>query len=305
MKGPGCVVILGPTAVGKTGVSLELAGDAFEIVSADSVQVYRYLDIGSGKPERSDRERIRHHLIDRVDPDVPYTAGDFCRDADAAFRDIGGRGKAPMVVGGTGLYIDSFFQGLSDIPDIPADIREILRGELRTRGVGAMHGELMRVDPVFGGRISPRDTQRTLRGLEVYRGTGRPLSSYFNEKRRYGPEEALFIGLREEREALGKRIDRRVEGMMERGLVDEVRALRMRGYGPGLKSMRSIGYAEVNRHLDGGMTLGDTVARIKTVTRNYAKRQMTWFGKNARVRWFSPGDTDGMSALIRRWLDGG
>ncbi|MBN2079373.1 MAG: tRNA (adenosine(37)-N6)-dimethylallyltransferase MiaA [Spirochaetes bacterium] len=304
MKRSGCVVILGPTAVGKTVVSLDLAGDIFEIISADSVQVYRYLDIGSGKPERSERERVRHHLIDRVEPDVPYTVGDFCRDADAAVREIAGRGKVPMVVGGTGLYIDSFFQGLSDIPDIPIDIREILRDELRDRGVESMHGELMRVDPVFGGRISPRDAQRTLRGLEVYRGTGRPLSSYFNEKRRYGPEDALFIGLRDERDPLRERIDRRVEGMMDRGFVEEVRSLRQRGYGPALKSMKSIGYAEIHRFLDGEMELNETVERIKTVTKNYAKRQMTWFGKNKRISWFGRTEMDALRELVRQWLGG-
>ncbi len=304
MKRTRCVVILGPTAVGKTGVSLDLAGGSFEIISADSVQVYRYLDIGSGKPERSERDRVRHYLIDRVEPDVSYTAGDFCRDADAAVREITGRGKVPMVVGGTGLYIDSFFQGLSDIPGIPTDIREILRDELRDRGVESMHGELMRVDPVFGGKISPRDTQRTLRGLEVFRATGRPLSSYFGEKRRHGPGDALFIGLREERDILRERIDRRVEGMMARGFVDEVRSLRRRGYGPGLKSMKSIGYAEIHRFLDGGMKLDETVERIKTVTKNYAKRQMTWFGKNSGVRWFGPAESNALRETVRRWLDG-
>ncbi len=281
-----------------------MARDEFEIISADSVQVYKYLDIGSGKPEPSERERVCHYLIDRVEPDYPFTAGDFCREANAALQEIMGRGKLAMMVGGTGLYIDSFFQGLSDIPDVSKDIREILRDEMRERGPEALHEELLKVDPGFGERISSRDTQRIMRGLEVYRGTGRPLSSYFRDRRHNRPGGPLYIGIFEEREVLRKRIDRRVETMMARGLVEEVRSLRERGYGPGLKSMRSIGYAEVNRLLDGESDMADTVNKIKTVTKQYAKRQMTWFGKNDRIQWFKNTDMKRIDALIRQWLDG-
>ncbi|OHD66820.1 MAG: tRNA (adenosine(37)-N6)-dimethylallyltransferase MiaA, partial [Spirochaetes bacterium RBG_13_51_14] len=169
----------GPTAAGKTVVSLEVAGDRCEIISADSVQVYRYLDIGSGKPDKADRVRIRHYLIDWVDPDYQFTAGEFCREAGKAVREIVACGKLPLFVGGTGLYIDSFFRGLSEIPEISPDVGEMLRNELLERGLKNLHEELVRVDPGFGKRIHPNDTQRIMRGLEVYRGTGRPLSSYY------------------------------------------------------------------------------------------------------------------------------
>jgi tRNA dimethylallyltransferase len=299
------LVLAGPTAVGKTGASLELAGDRFEIVSADSVQVYKYLDVGSGKPERADRERIPHHLIDVVEPDVPFTAGEFCREAGKAAALIASRDRMPMIVGGTGLYIDSYFQGLSEIPEIAPEVRESIRADVASGGLRRLHDELVRVDPAFGGRIHPNDTQRIIRGLEVFRGTGRPLSSYYTDKRRYGSDDTLYIGLYEERDELRRRIDARVDAMFGRGFVDEVRSLRDRGYGPGLNSMQSIGYAEINLFLDGALGLDETVERIKTVTKQYAKRQMTWFRKNKRVVWVRAGETENMQLLVRRWLDSG
>jgi tRNA dimethylallyltransferase len=297
------LVLVGPTAVGKTGASLELAGDRFEIVSADSVQVYKYLDVGSGKPERADRERIPHHLIDVVEPDLPFTAGEFCREAVKAAALIASRNRMPMIVGGTGLYIDSYFQGLSEIPEIAPEVRESIRADMAGGGLQQLHEELVRVDPAFGGRIHPNDTQRIIRGLEVFRGTGRPLSSYYTGKRRYGSDDTLYIGLYEEREVLRRRIDARVDGMFNRGFVDEVRSLRDRGYSPGLNSMQSIGYAEINLFLDGALGLAEAVERIKTVTKQYAKRQMTWFRKNKRVAWVRAGEIENMRLLVQRWLD--
>ncbi len=294
------VVIVGPTAAGKTGVSLELAEDGFEIISADSVQVYRHLDIGSGKPDRAARESVRHHLIDCVDPDYHFTAGEFCRRAGSAAMEIAARGGQPMVVGGTGLYIDSFFGGLSNIPEVDQDIRDQLYRELDECGLPCLYDGLLRIDPEFGMRIHPHDRQRILRGLEVYRGTGRPVSAYYGERRRYGSDAVLYIGLYEDRDTLRARIGNRVDSMVESGLVEEVQSLRSRGYGPELNSMKSIGYAEINGFLDGNLKRGEAIEKIKLATGQYAKRQLTWFKKNKRVHWFRAGERKEIKELLRR-----
>jgi tRNA dimethylallyltransferase len=299
------VVLAGPTAAGKTGASLSVAGDCFEIISADSVQVYRHLDIGSSKPSIHDREHIRHYLIDWVEPDFSFTAGEFCREARKAAEEISAHGRIPMIVGGTGLYIDSYFQGLSGIPEIPEKIKRSLRDELNDRGLEALYNELILVDPGFGIRLHPNDTQRVLRGLEVYRGTGRPLSSFFSSRMPYGSKSVLYIGLYEERDIMRKRIEERVDRMISIGMVDEVRALRRMGFGPGLRSMSSIGYAEINRYLDGKMQMDEAVEKIKIATKNYAKRQVTWFRKNERFFWIKSGETLKIKELLRRWLDEG
>jgi tRNA dimethylallyltransferase len=293
----------GPTAAGKTAVSLSVAGNCFEIISADSVQVYRHLDIGSNKPGIHDRERIRHYLVDWVEPDFSFTAGEFCREARKAAEEISAHGRIPMIVGGTGLYIDSYFQGLSEIPEIPEKIKRMLREELSERGREVLYSELLEVDPGFGMRLHPNDTQRILRGLEVYRGTGRPLSSFFGARTPYGSKSVLYVGLYEERDIIRQRIEERVDRMISMGMVDEVRALRRMGFGPGLRSMRSIGYAEINRYLDGKTQLVEAAEKIKTVTKNYAKRQMTWFRKNERFIWIRSGEIPKIKELLRRWLN--
>ncbi len=290
--------MVGPTAAGKTEIACRLAEDIFEVISADSVQVYKYLDIGSAKPSRSERERIRHYLIDWVEPDSHFTAGEFCREALKASEEIFSRSKYPMIVGGTGLYIDSFFQGLSEIPDVPEDLKRALRKELNDRGLKSLHGELLHSDPEFGMRISPGDTQRILRGLEVFRATGRPISSFYTSRRVFGKNDALFVGIHEDRGIIKKRIEERVDGMISRGLVDEVRSLRRSGYGPDLQSMKSIGYAEINCYLDDIMKLDEAIEKIKVATKRYAKRQMTWFRKNKAIHWFKNSEFERIRELI-------
>jgi tRNA dimethylallyltransferase len=289
--------------VGKTDLSLSLASRQFEIVSADSVQVYRYLDIGSGKPSRADRERIRHHVIDIVDPDSPFSAGDFCRAAYDSCNEIAARGNIPLFVGGTGLYIDSFFRGLSRIPEAEASVRATLKRRLDEQGVEALHGELAIHDPLFASRISSRDTQRVLRGLEVFMSAGRPLSSFYAEKQGHQSSRTLFIGLNDERQLVRQRIAQRVDAMIDTGLVDEVRSLRERGYGPGLKSMKSIGYAEINAFLDNALSLDQAVEKIKTNTAQYAKRQMTWFRRRSDIAWFAPDERKKIFNLVEEWID--
>ncbi len=297
------MVLVGPTASGKTALSLELAAFGFEIISADSVQVYRYLNIGSGKPAVEERSSVRHYCIDIVDPDYNFTAGEFCRCADSAVGEIAQRGKVPLFVGGTGLYIDSYFFGLSEIPTVEESIKKDLLQELQKRGIASLYKELKECDPAFASRIHPNDRQRILRGLEVFRQSGRPLSSFFGETMRRASENTLFVGLRVARDVLRERISERVDSMLRSGLVEEVECLRERGYGPDLKSMKSIGYAEVNLFLDGHMDKSGLAEKIKINTARYAKRQMTWFGKNDRIQWFAPEEKSRIFDVILKWKE--
>jgi tRNA dimethylallyltransferase len=294
--------LVGPTAAGKTRISLELAENIFEIISADSVQVYRHLDIGSGKPSKEERSAVPHHLIDIVDPDYSFTAGDFCREASRAADGILKKSRIPMFVGGTGLYIDSFFKGLSEIPLVGGSIKDELRHELSEKGLPYLYEELMRCDRDFAGRIHPNDRQRILRGLEVYRGTGKPLSAYFDARGGNESTDTLYVGIAAEKDELERRIHRRVDSMMEAGFADEVRLLREMGFAPTLNSMKSIGYAQLNEYLDGRVSLGEAVALIKAETRKYAKRQMTWFRKNPRIRWHTVFEIEKIRELIYNWF---
>lgn len=262
--------------------------------------MYRYLNIGSGKPGRDVRESVRHYCINIVDPDYPFTAGDFCREARSAGERIERDGRIPLFVGGTGLYIDSFFDGLSDIPPVDLSVRRRLLEELDERGLEHLYEVLREADPVFAGSIHRNDRQRIIRGLEVFRGTGEPLSSYFGAKQGYGSPRTVYIGLYDRMEVLRERIDRRVERMMETGFFDEVVALRAMGYGPHLKSMKSIGYHEINLCLDRGADIPETVAQIKANTKKYAKRQMTWFRKNSKIEWFRLAEKDKIVHYIQR-----
>ena len=248
------------------------------------------MDIGSSKPDIQERKVIKHHLIDIVDPDYNFTAGDFCRQAKESCDQILKKNKYPLFVGGTPFYIDSFFQGLSEIPEINDSIKQQLKFELDKYGLPALYDELRRHDEIFSKKIHFNDKQRILRGLEVYRGTGKPLSYFFNNKISYESHETVYIGLDLDREILKKRIDQRVDHMIQSGLLDEVISLRKTGYGSGLKSMQSIGYLEINQYLDGELDLNDAVEKIKTETKKYAKRQMTWFRRNKKILWI--GNTD-------------
>ncbi len=217
--------------------------------------MYRYLDIGSGKPDPENRKRIRHYLIDCVDPDFPFSAGEYVARALAACEEISSRARLPLFVGGTGLYINALFQGLSEIPDVPDEIRQGLDRDIQERGLDSLYRELRDVDSVFADRIHPNDRQRIIRALAVYRTTGQPFSGFMGKRRGYGSDQTLYVGLVLDRDELRTRISRRVDDMIAKGLVDEVRELRGKGYGPELRSMQSIGYAEIHSYLDGRWNL--------------------------------------------------
>ncbi len=281
------VVILGPTASGKTDLAVRLAESfAGEIVGADSMQVYRGMDIGTAKPSQEQRQRIPHHLIDVVTPGENFTAADYRREADRAVADIRRRGKAVFVVGGTGLYIRALLQGLAESPGGDEDYRKELQTLALERGNAELLRQLFLVDPDTAQRLHPNDQVRIIRALEVYRQSGRPLSS-FRDAHGFADTsyESLKIGLHVEREELYRRIDQRVDRIIDAGLVDEVRSLLAAGYGPGLKSMRSIGYKEICAYLAGACDLEEAVRLIKRDSRRYAKRQLTWFAREKEINW--------------------
>ncbi len=289
------MVLVGPTAIGKTELSFALA-EQFncEIISMDSVQVYRFMDIGSAKPSREEQKKVRHHLIDIVDPDEQYSAASFVRDCLHAVEDICHQGKTPLITGGTGLYLSCLINGLFETIHVKDEVRETLKKELRARGLKALHQELATVDPTAAKRIHPNDRQRILRGLEIHRGTGTPWSEHLQRQKDQGPSvrfsRLYCMGLECERSLLYKRIDQRTEQMLEQGLVDEVAGLRRMGYGPELSSMQSIGYRHVNRYLDSDYAFTSMVNDLARDTRRYAKRQMTWFRKQASLRWYDRHD---------------
>jgi tRNA dimethylallyltransferase len=297
---PRVIVICGPTAVGKTAAGIEVARACNgEIIGADSMQVYRYMDIGTAKPTAAEQAAVRHHLIDVVDPDEPFDAAAYLTLGRRVLADLFHRRKTPVVVGGTGLYIKALLYGLfrSDARD-PGGVRERLRAEADSQGAAALHHRLARCDPQTAARLHPNDTVRILRALEVFEVTGRPISALQREHR-FGdaPFHTLKLGLSLDREALYRRIDRRVEAMVAAGLEEEVRALLARGYGPHLKSMQSIGYSHMAAFIAGAVSRADCIRTLQRDTRRFAKRQLTWFRVDPDIHWLSP---DRVPDLIRK-----
>jgi tRNA dimethylallyltransferase len=273
------VCLLGPTASGKSRLALSLAARfPIEIVSMDSVQVYRGLDIGTAKPSRAERARVPHHLIDLVDPTERYSAGRFREDAIRAVRDIFARGRAPVLVGGSMLYYRALAAGLDALPPADAETRAALDAEAARKGWPALHAELARVDPQSAARIAPRDAQRIQRALEVWKLKGRPLSSMHS--RRPGPPPfrlEAFALVPADRAGLHRRIVARFDAMLEAGLVEELEELR-RGYAlrADLPSMRAVGYRQVWEFLEGACDRAAMRERAIAATRQLAKRQLTW-----------------------------
>jgi tRNA dimethylallyltransferase len=286
------VLILGPTASGKTDLAIRLA-ERFdgEIVNADSMQVYRGMDIGTAKPSPELLQRIPHHLINIVGPEVNFSAADFRNEATKAINDITGRGKTVFIAGGTGLYIRALLHGLVDSPSGALGVRRELEETANREGNEALLMELARIDPVTAACLHPNDLVRIIRALEVYRLTGRPISQKRSEHGFSGDYyRTLKIGLALERSELYERIDRRVERMIEEGLVEEVKSLLDQGFSPRLKALRSIGYCQICAHLSGECSMEDAVRLIKRDTRRYAKRQLTWFNADKEIKWVEYSD---------------
>jgi tRNA dimethylallyltransferase len=272
------ILLLGPTACGKSAIALRLAEERrLEIVSIDSAQVYRGMDIGTAKPSPDERARVPHHLIDIRDPAQPYSAADFVADAPAVIAAIRARGALPLVVGGTMLYAKALREGLSDLPSADATVRARLEADAARVGWPAMHARLAAVDPATAARLKPNDSQRIQRALEVFEVSGVPMSQLHAAQQAPALALATIALLPEDRAEVHRRIEQRFDAMLAQGFLDEVRALRDRGdLDPGLPSMRSVGYRQALRHLDGQTDVAAFRAAGIAATRQLAKRQITW-----------------------------
>lgn len=299
------LVLVGPTAIGKTELSLQLAEQFHcEIVSVDSMQVYRFMDIGTAKVSVEERARIPHHLIDVVDPDADYDAACFVRDAMISIADIHSRGRVPLLTGGTGLYLRALIDGLSaDIGQFPA-IRDQLQQRLTSVGSDKLHEELFLCDRISAERINKNDTHRLLRALEVYQATGRPWSEHIalhQQQKTSRFSNILQIGLTCDRDLLYRRIDMRTSLMLGSGLEQEVKGLIARGYSPQLKSMQAIGYRHMNNYLNNVWDMPETERLLARDTRRYAKRQYTWFAASPDLEWFDVQDHQAIIKRIDSW----
>jgi tRNA dimethylallyltransferase len=291
---PPIILLAGPTAAGKTALSIKLAERVgTEIINADSMQVYRHMNIGTAKPGAEERVRVRHHLLDIVDPDEPFNAARYLEFARPVVDDLHNRGSVPIVVGGTGLYMKVLTRGIC--PGAPGDplVQHNLMVEAEEKGLPRLYQELLQLDAKLAGKINPNDRQRIIRALEVYRLTGVSLS-HWQERHRFQsvlyPSIKIFVF--RQREDLYSRIDRRVHLMMDQGFLDEVRDLLSMGYHPGLKPMQSLGYKQLVQHLLGELSFDAAVHLIQRETRRYAKRQMTWFRGDPEFRWFDAAEED-------------
>ncbi|MEX2116868.1 MAG: tRNA (adenosine(37)-N6)-dimethylallyltransferase MiaA [Bacteroidota bacterium] len=281
------LAIVGPTASGKTHLSLILAKRLnAEIVSADSRQMYKYLTVGTSKPTESERSMVPHLWIDVLDPREPMSAGLFGKEARLLLAEISQRGKTPILVGGSGLYVKAVIDGLFDGPPADPGVRSALKKRLDESGISGLLEDLRRVDPRTAAEMQKEPKARRIqRALEVYYATGVPLSSHFDTQKKEEPVDCVQIGLQWKREDLYRRINDRVETMMRSGFLDEVRWLKSRGYTPDLNSLNTVGYKELYAHLSGQYDLSTATELIKRNTRRFAKRQETWFNADRRIHW--------------------
>jgi tRNA dimethylallyltransferase len=300
---PAIVIIAGPTASGKTRIGMLLA-ETFngEIISADSIQVYRHMDVGSAKPTIEERSRVPHHMIDVRDPDEDFSAGDYITEARASIDNILRQDRLPVVVGGTGLYIRCLLGGIISLPGSDFRVREGLLAEEKAEK-GTLYKRLMEIDPEKALATPPENTYRILRALEVFQLTGEKMHDLLQEHLfQDRPYRSLLIGLSPPRSSLYEQIDQRVDNMIKGGLLDEVAQLFALGYEPRLKSMQSIGYRHAGMILAGEMDSDEAIRLIKRDTRRYAKRQFTWFRSEPNILWCDPQDTEKIVHVVYHFL---
>ena len=299
------VVIVGPTAVGKSRIAVEVA-KVFEteVLTADSRQVYRGMDVGTDKPASEERQAVPHRLIDLVDPDESFNAGLYRRQAideiERLYRDC----HLPLVVGGTGLYVRTLLKGLCDAPQADPIVREALRQEAEDQGYDRLYARLVEVDPVAAARLHPRDESKVIRALEVYQLSGRRMSEF---QREHGfaerPFAALMIGLNRDRDMLYRRIEGRIDWQLAHGLIEETKRLLAQGYQRDSAAMKGLGYRQVAEHLAGEYDAAEMVRRFKRDTRRFSKRQMTWFRKEPGIQWLMIEESESVQHTATRVIE--
>jgi tRNA dimethylallyltransferase len=288
--------------VGKSELLSRLLDSRFELISADSMQVYRHMDVGTAKPSADERSRFPHHLIDVADPSEQFNAGRFVNEAETIIAGVSARGKVSVVAGGTAFYITNLMHGLPQAPPVDPAIREKLRAQERTEGRAALYQLLLQSDPDAASRIPANDRYRVMRALEVLQSTGRSLYSFEWPRSPRVDMRFLLVGLDRPREDLYRRIDARVQSMFRAGLLGEVKSLLASGYGPGDPGMKGIGYRELLQMRAGCQTLADVAECISRSTRRYAKRQLTFFRSVPGVCWMSPEDLPEIRARVEAFV---
>jgi len=296
------VVIVGPTAVGKSRIAVEVA-KAFEteVLTADSRQVYRGMDVGTDKPTPEERQGIPHRLIDLVGPDESFNAGLYRRQAIDEIERLYRDRRLPLVVGGTGLYVRTLLKGLCDAPPTDPIVRAALKQEAEDQGHDRLYARLVEVDPVAASRLHPRDESKVLRALEVYQLSGRRMSEFQQE---HGfaerPFSTLMIGLNRDRDALYRRIEERIDWQLAHGLIEETKQLLDQGYQRDSAAMKGLGYRQVAEHLAGAYDSAEMVRRFKRDTRRFSKRQMTWFRKEPGIQWLTIEESESVQHTTAR-----
>lgn len=298
------IILTGPTSVGKTGLSIRLAGElSGEIISADSMQVYRHMDIGTAKITKEQMRGIPHHLIDILEPTEEYNVARFKEEAKAAVSQISKKGKLPVIAGGTGFYIQALLYDIDFSDNAQTDYRQKLFDTAAEYGNECLFEKLKEVDPKAASYLHANDVKRVTRALEFYKETGKRISEHNENERKNEPvyDHAYFV-LNMPREKLYKKIDRRVDDMIENGLVDEVRGLKDMGCTEDMVSMKGLGYKEILRFLNGDISLDEAVCTIKRDTRHFAKRQLTWFKRERDVIWINKDEFDNDDDRIAEFI---
>lgn len=296
-------IIVGPTAIGKTYLSMLMADQVpSEIISADSRQIYKYMDIGTAKVDKEAQKKVPHHMIDICNPDEYFSAGMFSKLARKIIDHILNQGKLAIVVGGSGFYINALLDGIFDMQIHDPDIREQLQHRSKNEGLDSLYNELQQFDPEYASKISSNDKQRIFRSLEVYLSTGQPFSVWHKQKTNPANFQYKMIGLNMDRKLLYQRIENRVDNLLEEGLVDEVINLKNMGYVADLTALKTVGYKEVFDYLNNEFDYDTMVNQIKQNTRRYAKRQLTWFQRDERIEWYKASSREVLNLISQQLL---